>query len=142
MHSFLLFRTLRVSFSVLHYRLTKHATMSLKKLEKLVKARNADTTFDQRREKCCNGRRMVIWIVTIAVYLSTKQDLICIYGATLRDQKKGESAKIELPNNKGITITIIGAICEKSIVDLILRKPKTVQRKAVSSKEKKKRRQL
>jgi hypothetical protein len=56
--------------------------------------------------------------------------------------KTGESAKIELPNNKGITITIIGAICEKSIVDLIVRKPKTVQRKAVSSKEKKKRRQV
>lgn len=51
--------------------------------------------------------------------------------------KRGGSTKIGLPNNKSTTIAIIGATCEKDIVNLTLRKPKTVQRKAVSSKEKK-----
>ncbi|KAI8378880.1 hypothetical protein EDC96DRAFT_592445, partial [Choanephora cucurbitarum] len=40
-----------ISLSSLHYHLTKHASLTLKKLEKLVKARNADTTLEQRKEK-------------------------------------------------------------------------------------------
>lgn len=35
-------------------------------------------------------------------------------------------------------MTIIGTICEKGVIDLTLRKPKAVQKKAVGSKKRKK----
>jgi hypothetical protein len=52
--------------------------------------------------------------------------------------KRGIPAKTLLPSNRGITMTIIGAICEKGVIDLTLRKPKAVQKKAVGSKKRKK----
>lgn len=52
--------------------------------------------------------------------------------------KWGTPAKTLLPSNRGITITIIGAFCEKGVIDLTLRKSKPVQKKAVGSKKRKK----
>lgn len=40
--------------------------------------------------------------------------------------KKGIPAKIIVPSIRGISITILGAICEIGIIDLTLRKPKAV----------------
>ncbi|KAI8376860.1 hypothetical protein BD560DRAFT_391747 [Blakeslea trispora] len=34
--------------------------------------------------------------------------------------KRGQSAKAELPNNQGITITIVGAICEKEMMEPLI----------------------
>ncbi|OBZ84770.1 hypothetical protein A0J61_07181 [Choanephora cucurbitarum] len=51
--------------------------------------------------------------------------------------KRGESAKVELSNNRGITVTIVEAICEKGMIDLTLRKSKAVQRKVASNKKRK-----
>lgn len=39
-------------------------------------------------------------------------------------------AKVIIPANRGITVSIIGAICEKEVIDLSFRKPKAVQKKA------------
>lgn len=52
--------------------------------------------------------------------------------------KWGTPAKTLLPSNRGITITIIDAFCEKGVIDLTLRKSKPVQKKAVGSKKRKK----
>ncbi|KAI8877127.1 hypothetical protein K501DRAFT_198837, partial [Backusella circina FSU 941] len=46
-------------------------------------------------------------------------------------------AQIVPPSNRGIIITIIGAICEKGVIDLNLRKPKAVQKKSASNKKRK-----
>lgn len=51
--------------------------------------------------------------------------------------KRGLPTKIVLPSNRGIAITIIGAICEKGVIDLTLRKPKAVQKKSGSNKKRK-----
>jgi hypothetical protein len=40
-----------------------------------------------------------------------------------------------LPADRGTSISIIGAICEKGVIDLTLRKPKAVQKKSTSSKK-------
>lgn len=49
--------------------------------------------------------------------------------------KRGTLAKTLLPSNRGITITIIGAICEKGVIDLTLHKPKVVQKMSAESKK-------
>lgn len=54
--------------------------------------------------------------------------------------KCGMPAKTVLPSNRGITITIVGAICEKGVIDLILRKPKAVKKKYFCQEEKERRR--
>jgi hypothetical protein len=41
---------------------------------------------------------------------------------------QGTLAKAVIPTNRGISITIIGAICEKGTVDLTLRRPKAVEK--------------
>ena len=51
--------------------------------------------------------------------------------------KRGLPAKVVLPANKGISISILGAICEKGVIDLTLRKPKAVQKKSASAKKRK-----
>ncbi|KAI8350884.1 hypothetical protein EDC96DRAFT_519011 [Choanephora cucurbitarum] len=51
--------------------------------------------------------------------------------------KIGQPAKVELPNNRGVSVTIVRPICEKGIIDLTLRKSKAVQRRAVSNKKRK-----
>ncbi|KAI8352535.1 hypothetical protein BD560DRAFT_318768, partial [Blakeslea trispora] len=50
---------------------------------------------------------------------------------------RGEPAKVELPNNRDIPMTIVGAICGKGITDLTLCKPKTSQGKDVFNSKRK-----
>ncbi|ORE08120.1 hypothetical protein BCV72DRAFT_179424, partial [Rhizopus microsporus var. microsporus] len=40
-------------------------------------------------------------------------------------------------SNRGIIVTIIGAICEKGVINLTLLKPKAVQKKVIGSKKRK-----
>jgi hypothetical protein len=51
--------------------------------------------------------------------------------------KRGTPAKTLLPSSRGITVAITGAICEKGVIDLTLRKPKAVQKKAAHLKKRK-----
>jgi len=53
--------------------------------------------------------------------------------------KKGMSVKSVVPSNSGITLTIIGAICEMGVAELSLHKPKAVHRKGSRLKKKSKR---
>lgn len=44
-------------------------------------------------------------------------------------------AKSIVHPNRGVTVAITGAICEKDVIGLMLRKPKTVQKKASGTKK-------
>ncbi|OBZ85864.1 hypothetical protein A0J61_06095 [Choanephora cucurbitarum] len=43
--------------------------------------------------------------------------------------KTGMPVKAVVPSNRGVTMTIIGAVCKKGIVELTLCKPNVVQKK-------------
>ncbi|KAG1055662.1 hypothetical protein G6F43_002405 [Rhizopus delemar] len=51
--------------------------------------------------------------------------------------KRRMPAKAVIPANRGTTVSIIGAICEKGAINLTLRKPKAVQKKTNSNKKRK-----
>ncbi|KAI8327570.1 hypothetical protein EDC96DRAFT_531664 [Choanephora cucurbitarum] len=53
--------------------------------------------------------------------------------------KRGVPAKAAIPANRGITVSIIGVICEKGMIDLSLCKSKAVQKKANGAKKRKRR---
>ncbi|KAG1044447.1 hypothetical protein G6F43_011451 [Rhizopus delemar] len=51
--------------------------------------------------------------------------------------KRGKHSKAILLSNRGISTTIVGAICEKGVIDLPLRKPKAVQKRKTAVKKRK-----
>lgn len=53
-----------------------------------------------------------------------------------RRLKRRVPAKTKFRSNRDITFTIIGAICEKGVIDLSLLKPKAPQKKSISVKKK------
>jgi hypothetical protein len=48
--------------------------------------------------------------------------------------KRGQPAKAKVPSNRGISISILGAICEKGVIDLTLRRPHPVQKRIQARK--------
>ncbi|KAI8352489.1 hypothetical protein BD560DRAFT_477575 [Blakeslea trispora] len=61
----------------------------------------------------------------------------CIFTRNLSRSKKGMSVKAVVPSNREVTVIIIGAICEKGVVELTLREPKAVQKKNNGTKKQK-----
>ncbi|GAA5815200.1 hypothetical protein MFLAVUS_008706 [Mucor flavus] len=127
-----------ISLSGLHKHLIQHASLTLKKLERIVTARAALNNLTLRRErvlewksdKNMNWNNNCVFIDEAGFNMHIRRN----FGRS----KRGTPAKTLLPLNRGITMTIIGAICEKGVIDLTLRKPKAVQKKAVCSKKRKK----
>jgi hypothetical protein len=70
-------------------------------------------------------------------FLLMRQDSICTSDEISGGSKRGLPAKALLPSSRGISIIIIGAICEKGVIDLTLHKPKAVQKKSASTKKRK-----
>ncbi|GAN05286.1 hypothetical protein MAM1_0086c04756 [Mucor ambiguus] len=52
---------------------------------------------------------------------------------------KGNPAKQVVPSSRGVSISIIGAICELGVIDLTLRKPTPITKKSTKGKKKRKR---
>ena len=121
-----------ISPSSLHYHLTKHASLTLKKLRELAKARNTDTTLQQRKERVLQWKEdeEMIWEEN-CVFIDEASFNTHIRRNFGRRSKIGQPAKVELPNNRGITVTIV----RRGVIDLTLRKPKAVQRKVTSDKK-------
>ncbi|KAI9265642.1 hypothetical protein BY458DRAFT_221928 [Sporodiniella umbellata] len=111
-----------ISLSGLHKHLVQHASLTLKKLKRVVTARAAHNNLNLRKE------RVLEWKADKNMDWENRN-----FGRS----KRGTPAKTLLPSNRGITVTIIGAICEKGVIDLTLRKPKAVQKKAAHSKKRK-----
>jgi transposase len=126
-----------ITLSGLHKHLVQHASLTLKKLDKIVAARNSENTLKQRRERVLEwmGDKEMNWFGN-CVFIDEAGFNMHIRRNFGRS-KRGLPAKIVLPSNRGITITIIGAICEKGVIDLTLRKPKAVQKKGASNKKRK-----
>jgi transposase len=117
------FEGLDITLSGLRKHVIKHCRLTLKKLEKLPARRVSDDILDLRR-------KMVLeWKTDENLdYMST-----CVFldeagfNMHLRRgfgwSKKGTPAKTVIPTQKGVNITIMGAICELGVVCLSLRKP-------------------
>lgn len=126
-----------ISLSGLHKHLVQHASLTLKKLERVVTARAAHNNLNLRKE------RVLEWKADKNMDWENRCVFIDEAGFNMHIRrnfgrsKRGTPAKTLLPSNRGITVIIIGAICEKGVIDLTLRKPKAVQKKAAHSKKRK-----
>ncbi|EIE90783.1 hypothetical protein RO3G_15494 [Rhizopus delemar RA 99-880] len=105
-----------ITLSGFHRHLVLHASLTLKKLEAIVSSRNTlgnlqirrDRVLEWKSDKNMNWHKIRVFIDEAGFYAYS-----------------------------GITVSIIGAICEKGVIDLTLRKPKAVQKKTNSNKKRK-----
>ncbi|CEJ00962.1 hypothetical protein RMCBS344292_18454 [Rhizopus microsporus] len=126
-----------ITLSGLHRHLILHASLTLKKLEPIVSSRTALSNLKLRRDKVLewkndenmNWHENCVFIDEAGFNMHIRRN----FGRS----KRGVPAKAVIPANRGITVSIIGAICEKGVIDLSLRKPKAVQKKANGTKKRK-----
>jgi hypothetical protein len=126
-----------ITLSGMHKHLVEHASLTLKKLDKVLVARTSEKTLRLRRE------RVLAWKADQEMDWHNNCIFIDKAGFNMHIRrnfgrsKRGVPAKVVFPSNRGITVTIIGAICEKGVIDLTLRKPKAVQKSKTSNKKRK-----
>ncbi|KAG2208189.1 hypothetical protein INT45_001260, partial [Circinella minor] len=126
-----------ITLSGLHKHLVQHASLTLKKLDPIVAPRTSESTLNQRREKILQwlDDKEMDWFNN-CVFIDEAGFNMHIRRNFGRS-KRGLPAKVVLPANKDISISILGAICEKGVIYLTLRKPKAVQKKSASAKKRK-----
>ncbi|KAG0742898.1 hypothetical protein G6F29_011149 [Rhizopus arrhizus] len=103
--------------------------LTLKKLEAVVSSRTTLGNLQIRRDKILewksdenmNWHKNCVFINEAGFNMNIRRN----FGRS----KRGMPAKAVIPANRGITVSIIDAICEKGVIDLTLRKPKAVQKK-------------
>lgn len=127
------FPGLTITISAIQKHLVKKCALSMKKLEKLPERRNDDLTLEKRRAKILEWENLPGFD-----YMSN-----CVFideaGFNLHIKRSfgrapvGKPAKVTVSTQRGVSLTILGAMCEKGIVNLTLRNPS-----AVVSKKKRK----
>lgn len=113
--------------------ISKHCNLTMKKLEKLPAARNSPATLEKRKEKVLQWMEIpgfdylknCVFIDEAGFNMHIKRT----FGRSVR----GTPAKITVATQRGVSISIIGAMCELGIINLMVRKPS-----AVASKKKRK----
>ncbi|KAI7902936.1 uncharacterized protein BX663DRAFT_561018, partial [Cokeromyces recurvatus] len=123
------FPGLEITVSTISKHLTKRCGLTMKKLEKLPAARNELSTLEKRKEKILEWMgmsdfdylRSCVFIDEAGFNLHIKRT----FGRSLR----GTPAKTIVSAQRGVSISIIGAMCELGIVNLMVRKPTAVASK-------------
>ncbi|CAO3682639.1 unnamed protein product [Rhizopus stolonifer] len=106
--------------------ITKHCNLTMKKLERLPEAQNDISTLEKRRTKIEEWMALqdfdygknCVFIDEAGFNLNIKRT----FGPSVR----GAPAKAVVSTQKGVPITILGAMCKKGIVNITLRHPTAV----------------
>lgn len=127
------FDGLVITLSGLHKHLVDKCCLTLKKLDKLPAARNSERVIEARKQA------IQAWLALPS--FDYARDCVFIDEAgfnmhikrTFGRSQKGTPARTTVPTQRGVSITILGAICAAGIINLSLRKPQ-----AVASRKKRK----
>lgn len=133
------FPALSIDISSLHRHLVRHCSLTLKRLNKLLAARNARRTIETRIARINEWRADLEMDYAINCVFVDEAGFNMHLRRNLGRSIKGTPAKQVVPSNRGVSISIIGAICELGIIDLTLRKPTPVTKKSTKGKKKRKR---
>ncbi|OAD70560.1 Homeodomain-like DNA binding domain-containing transcription factor [Phycomyces blakesleeanus NRRL 1555(-)] len=123
------FSGLQITKSAIQKHLVKKCALTMKKLEKLPEKRDDANTIEMRRDRILEWQQLADFN-----YLSN-----CVFideaGFNMRIKRtfgrsvSGTPAKTTVPTQRGVSITILGAMCERGIVSLSLKKPTAVATK-------------
>ncbi|KAL7322216.1 hypothetical protein PS15p_212245 [Mucor circinelloides] len=126
-----------ITLSALHKHLVAKASLTLKKLEKFTAPRESETTLKIRHD------RVLEWINDTEMSWESNCVFLDEAGFNLHLRRnfgrsiRGKPARVIVPANRGVTITIVGAICELGIIDLSLKRPQAQIRKVARPKKRK-----
>jgi hypothetical protein len=126
------FENLELAKSTVHNHIKEKCGFTLKRVEKIPQQRNSIQTVDKRADWAAKWINSDMNFLTNCVFI----DEAGFYLHMIRNvawSKKGEAAKVQVPNSRATSITIFGAICSAGIIDLTLRKPRVVKKRKLAS---------
>lgn len=123
------FPGLTITVSAISKHLVKHCKLTLKKLEKLPEARNDIKTLESRREKILAWQQLSDFDYLQNCVFIDEAGFNLHIRRTFGRSVRGTPAKTVVTTQRGISLTILGAMCEKGIVNLTLRRPTPVATK-------------
>jgi hypothetical protein len=123
-----------INLSSLHEHLVLHASLTFKKLEPVVAAITAQSTLELRRERVLerqndssmNWNQNCVSIDEAGFNMHIRRN----FGRS----KKGMPVKFVVPSNRGVTVTIIGAIYEKALLSSHFASQRLFKRKLVEQR--------
>jgi len=121
------FTGLSISVSALHRQLVQKCRLTLKKLEKLPAARNADRVINLRKEKVEEWEAMQdLDFARNCVFIDEWRFNLHIQRNSGRSLK-GTPARGTVPTGRDVTVSMLGAISEAGVIDISLKKPQTAK---------------
>lgn len=124
---------LDITTSAISKHLAVHCNLTMKKLERIPEARNSMKNLEKRRIRILEWQNLPDFDYRSNCVFIDEAGFNLHIRRTFGRSVRGKPAKTTVPTQRGVTITILGAMCEKGIVNLTVRRPS-----AVASKKKRK----
>ncbi|KAI7897469.1 uncharacterized protein BX663DRAFT_556694 [Cokeromyces recurvatus] len=120
------FPGLELVVSMMHEHLIKKCNLTLKKLEKLIEKHNDNSTMVARRERILERQELKDFDYSSNCVFIDKASFNMHIKRSHARSERGQPAKGTIPTQGGVSLAIIGAVCEQGIVNLTLRKPTAI----------------
>ncbi|OAD79029.1 hypothetical protein PHYBLDRAFT_62206 [Phycomyces blakesleeanus NRRL 1555(-)] len=123
------FSGLQITKSAIQKHLVKKCALTLKKLEKLPEKRDDVNTIEMRRDRILEWQQLADFNYLSNCVFINEAGFNMHIKRTFGHSVSGTPAKTTVPTQRGVSITILGAMCERGIVSLSLKKPTAVATK-------------
>ncbi|OAD78072.1 hypothetical protein PHYBLDRAFT_164949 [Phycomyces blakesleeanus NRRL 1555(-)] len=123
------FSGLQITKSAIQKHLVKKCALTMKKLEKLPEKRNDTNTIEMRRDRILEWQQLADFNYLLNCVFIDEAGFNMHIKRTFGRSVSGTPAKTTVPTQRGVSITILGAMCERGIVSLSLKKPTAVATK-------------
>ncbi|OAD71061.1 hypothetical protein PHYBLDRAFT_171124 [Phycomyces blakesleeanus NRRL 1555(-)] len=120
------FSGLQITKSAIQKHLVKKCALTIKKLEKLPEKRDDVSTIEMRQDRILKWQQLADFNYLSNCVFIDEAGFNMHIKRTFGRSVSGTPAKTTVPMQRGVSITILGAMCERGIVSLSLKKPTAV----------------
>ncbi|OAD73062.1 hypothetical protein PHYBLDRAFT_146375 [Phycomyces blakesleeanus NRRL 1555(-)] len=117
------FSGLQITKSAIQKHLVKKCALTMKKLEKLPEKRDDVNTIEMRQERILEWQQLADFNYLSNCVFIDEAGFNMHIKRTFDHSVSGTLAKTTVPTQRGVSITILGAMCKRGIVSLSLKKP-------------------
>ncbi|OAD71776.1 hypothetical protein PHYBLDRAFT_170433 [Phycomyces blakesleeanus NRRL 1555(-)] len=123
------FSGLQITKSAIQKHLVKKCALTMKELEKLPEKRDDVSTIEMRQDRILKWQQLADFNYLSNCVFIEEAGFNMHIKRTFGRSVSGTPAKTTVPTQRGVSITILGAMCERGIVSLSLKKPTAVATK-------------
>ncbi|OAD67627.1 hypothetical protein PHYBLDRAFT_151142 [Phycomyces blakesleeanus NRRL 1555(-)] len=123
------FSGLQITKSAIQKHLVKKCALTMKKLEKLPEKRDDVSTIEMRQDHILEWQQLADFNYLSNCVFINEAGFNMHIKRTFGHSVSGTPAKTTVPMQRGASITILGAMCKREIVSLLLKKPTAVATK-------------